>query len=303
VLDRNGDGELLYAEFIEAVASMPAWYGDVTALWTALMRRARLHNEDQLLRLRELSVEDYQCLEDFRRWADSAFGGALEVFKVATDGRPTAVMSFLEFEEVCRSNGFNGDWRKLFFSCLCPDSYEKGASIRDVAYLETKAIKRKEAMDPGFVIQQHSSKAAAMKIRTRKQRLKQQQAEALEEFLKKLRKAHGGSLIRGWRRVLDQSGNLAVSKTELLKGCRMIAFSGDVVSLWRAMDVDSDGIVMLEEVDVQLALVLASFKKWATEENGSCVGMLVQLGILTKRQTSKWATSCGDSAQLELRNH
>jgi Ca2+-binding EF-hand superfamily protein len=45
---------------------------------------------------------------------------------------------------------------------------------------------------------------------------------------------------------------------------------------------------MLEEVDVQLALVLASFKKWASEMNGSCVAMLVQLGFVAKRQTHKW---------------
>merc|ERR1719326_571566 len=143
-------------------------------------------------------------------------------------------------------------------------------------------------MDPGFVMQQRSAKAAAKRIRERKQRLEKTQKEALEEFLRKVRKAHGGSFIRGWRRILDTNGNLAISKTELLKGCRKIAFSGDVVALWKAMDVDDDGIVQLEEVDVQLALVLASFKKWATEENGSCVSTIVQLGNMSKRQTSKW---------------
>jgi len=94
VLDPNGDGELLYPEFIEVVAAMPTWHGDVTALWTALVRRARSHSEDMVMRLRELSVVDYQCLEDFRKWADVAFGGVLEVFKAATDARLNAMMTF-----------------------------------------------------------------------------------------------------------------------------------------------------------------------------------------------------------------
>lgn len=302
VLDPNGDGELLYPEFMGVVAAMPTWQGDVTALWAALVRRARSHTEDTVLRLRELSLVDYQCLEDFRKWADVAFGGVLEVFKAATDERPNAMMTFFEFEEVCRSNGFNGDCHKIFYGCLSPDGSEKGVSIRDMAYLETRAIKRREAMDPGFVLQQQSAKAAAKRLRHRKQRLKRGQAEALEEFVRKVRKANGGSFIRGWRRVLDTNGNLSISKTELLKGCQKIAYSGDVVALWKAMDVDDDGIVQLEEVDVQLALVLASFKKWASlDESGSCVAKLVQLGSLTKRQSSKWDQE-GFTTALRLAN-
>jgi len=288
ILDPSGDGELLYPEFIEAVASMPPWYGDVTILWTGLMRRARAYADDSVVRLRELSVEDAECLDNFKQWADMAFGGALEVFKAATDGRPNTVMTFFEFAEACRSNGFDGDCQRIFYGCLSPDGSDKGVSIRDIAYLESKAITRKEAMDPGFVLQQNSAKAAAKRMRQRKQRLQQAQADALDEFLRKVRKAHNGSLIRGWRRVLDANGNLAISKTELLKGCQKIAYNGDVVALWKAMDIDDDGIVQLEEVDVQLALVLASFKKWASEENGSCVATMVQLGNITKRQTFKW---------------
>lgn len=294
VLDPNGDGEVLYSEFIEVVASMPKWHEDVTALWTALMRRARAHIDDAVLRLRELSVVDYQCLEDFRQWATAAFGGVLDVFEAATHFRANAVMSFFEFTEVCRSNGFSGDCHKIFHHCLCPDSYimpegsERGASMRDIAYLETRAIRRKEAMDPGFLVQQQHAKATAEKMRQRRQRLKRGQADALEEFLRKVRKVSSGSLIRGWRRILDTNGNLAIGKTELLKGCRKIAYSGDVVALWKSLDIDDDGIVYLEEVDAPMALVLASFKKWSSESNGSCVATLVQLGNLIRRQSGKW---------------
>jgi len=38
-----------------------------------------------------------------------------------------------------------------------------------------------------------------------------------------------------------------------------------------AMDQDGDGSVQLPEMDVRLALVLASFKKWCSERHGSCV--------------------------------
>jgi len=288
-MDPSGDGVLLYQEFIESVATMPRLQCDITVLWKSLMQRASVYDNDNVLRLRELSEEDYMILEEFKTWADKKIGGACEMFKITMQGKSDAGMSFSMFESTCKEYGYDGDVNKIFFGCLCGDGSEV-VSVRDMAYLESDAIKRKGAMDPSFVMMQNAAKAQSKRVRQRKRRLKKGQDNAMREFLKKLRKVSASSLIRGWRRILDQSGNLAISKTELLRGCKKIAFEGDVVALWKHMDVDDDGIVMLEEVDTKLALVLAHFKKWASDLNGSCVATMLQLGALTRRKIPKWTS-------------
>jgi Ca2+-binding EF-hand superfamily protein len=54
------------------------------------------------------------------------------------------------------------------------------------------------------------------------------------------------------------------------------------------MDQDGDGCVQLPEMDVRMALVLASFKKWCTESHGSCVKGIGHLASIARRRTAKW---------------
>merc|ERR1719456_1077392 len=156
-------------------------------------------------------------------------------------------------------------------------------SLKDVAFLEVNGLKRKEAMEPSFVMALELAKSSAHAMRKRTRLQKRGMHIALTEFQRKLRAASGGSFIRGFRRILDRNGNLCISKVEMLKGCRQVAFSGDVMALWKAMDQDGDGSVQLPEMDVRLALVLASFKKWCAEKHGSCVKAMQHLAAITRR--------------------
>lgn len=285
-LDPNTDGQLLFAEFLEALARVQ-WHGDTSALWTALQRRAIANTGEQALGLREFSPVDAAAVEQFRSWAVEKFGGAIEMFRELTGNRPCASLNFERFREACNTIGFPGDAWKVFNEALDLDGSDS-ISLQDMAFLELNALKRKEALDPAFVLALEQAKAAAKRLKKRGKLQRIAQQEALKEFRVKVRAASGGSFIRGWRHILDLDGNLALSKIELLKGCKKIAFSGDVVALWKAMDVDDDGAVHLQEVDPRMALVLASYKKWAGDQYGSCVASLQQFAAMMKRRTPKW---------------
>merc|ERR1719197_1737443 len=131
------------------------------------------------------------------------------------------------------------------------------------------------------------AKSSALTLRKRARLQKRIMNKAMTEFMRKLRAASGGSFIRGFRKILDRNGNLCISKVEMLKGCRQVAFGGDVMALWRAMDQDGDGCVQLPELDVRMALVLASFKKWCSETHGSCIKGIGHLASIARRRTAK----------------
>merc|ERR1719197_2230474 len=132
------------------------------------------------------------------------------------------------------------------------------------------------------------AKSSALTLRKRARLQKRIMNKAMTEFQRKLRAASGGSFIRGFRRILDRNGNLCISKVEMLKGCRQVAFGGDVMALWKAMDQDGDGCVQCCELDVRMALVLASFKKWCSEKHGSSARAMKHIAAMARHRTAKW---------------
>jgi len=286
VLDPHREGELFFSEFIEALARM-GWQGDTSTLWNALVKRTSAKEGVPTLRLQEVSPTDYAYIKEFQDWTIDSFGGAVDMFNSMTADEPNCSISAADFKAACLKPGCQVDIDKIFREALDLDGIGE-ISVSDVAFLEVDALKQRAAVDPSFVMRLDAAKAAAKKMRRRGRLQRKVQQSALRDFRRKVRAASGGSFIRGWRAILDSDGNLAVSKTEMLKGCRQIAFVGDMVALWKSLDVDDDGTVHLQEADVRMALVLATFKKWASEHFGSCVNLLQHLSTLTKRRATKW---------------
>jgi hypothetical protein len=285
VLDPTSLSVLLFSEFFEALTRV-SWHGDASALWSVLIRRASLNGADCAVGLREISPEDHKLFHSFQSWTVSTFGGPIEMFQYLNN-MPNASLSFSEFETACLQHRFDGDYRTIFKEVLDLDNIGS-ISLRDIAYLESNALKRESITNPVFLMGLESAKAGAQQRCTRLMAQRQAQKAALQEFKKKVRATAGSSFIHGWRQILDGTGNLAVSKVELLKGCRRIGFQGDVVALWKALDTDDDGTVLLLDVDVPMAMTLAIFKKWAHSQYGCCVAALEQLAAMSRRRSHKW---------------
>lgn len=286
VFDPRAAGELFFSEFVEALTSL-SWSGNTSALWGALVRRAHANNREVVVGLQEISPEDHRIIDRFKFWIEDKFNGAVEMFNALTGNLPNAWLSYEDLTRACRSYGHE-DQVDLMWELL--DLNHSGViSLKDMAFLEIDGMKRKCALEPEFAMALEGAKSAAMSLRHRSKLQKRSQERALTEFLRKLRAASGGSLIRGYRRILAINGNFTISKVEMLKGCRQVAFEGDVMALWKAMDQDGDGCVQLGELDVRMALVLASFKKWSNDNHGSCVKAMQHLAVLAKRRTAKWS--------------
>jgi len=299
-LDPHAVGELLFSEFVESLTSMQ-WQGNTSALWGALCRRASSNNRDLVVGLREIAPEQDHIIEQFKFWMGVKFGGAVEMFYKLTGNLPTASLKYNEFMSACNGYG-EPEHLKTVWEYLDPEKVWC-VSLKDLAFLEINGLKRKAAMDPSFVMALEAAKSSALSLRKRSRLQQRVQHVAMTEFMRKLKAASGGSFIRGFRKILDQNGNLNISKVEMLKGCRQVAFGGDVMALWKAMDSDGDGCVQLPELDVRMALVLASFKKWCSEKHeGSSLKAINHLAAITRRRTAKWSAE-DFIAALSLTNY
>jgi len=284
-LDANRNGSLFFSEFIDALTRV-SWLGDASALWSALLRRAQRSCEDPAVGLRELSPDDSLCIDSFQSWADQQFGGTISMFR-ALNSEPNGSLTFQEFQDACVKYGYDGNATTIFHEILDLDGVGT-VSLRDMAVLESDALRREMTLNPVFEMGLDAARAAAKRRKSRDDLHQRARRQALREFRSRVRAVSGGSFIRGWRGTLDLNGNLAVSKVELLKGCRKIGFRGDVVALWKAMDVDDDGTALLREVDVKMAMVLATFKKWAAEKYGCCIAALEQLSARSRCKSPTW---------------
>mmetsp|Transcript_39713 Transcript_39713/g.88930 ORF Transcript_39713/g.88930 Transcript_39713/m.88930 type:complete len:953 (-) Transcript_39713:147-3005(-) len=286
VLDPLGHGELLLSEFVNGLART-AWKGNTPVLWNALSTKAVENDgeDGQVLLLGKLDPEANRCIEDFRQWAQDSFGGPIEMLTQLAS-RANRSMFVDEFLRQCGEHNFEGD-ASIVASVMDLDD-DGIIGIVDAAYFEGSALKRRTYLDPDFVMGLERAKKVSDKWKQRRQHQRMISDAALKEFHHKVRASSGGSLIRGWRRILDIYGNLSVSKIELLKGCRKMAFSGNVAALWKSLDMDDDGAVQLEDVEPRLALVLSFFRKWACEQHGSCANAMHYMANLLQQRHPKW---------------
>lgn len=285
-LDPNGQGRLFFYEFVGALSNM-SWQGDTSVLWSALLASHEGDREGECtVSLRELSEEHWRRLDEFRQWTIERFGGPVDMFEALNESRSSQVMTRWEFVEAVTFHGFQGDAGRVFNEAL--EDGEGLVSIRDLAAIEPNLYKRRLTLDADFTLAISAARRSAEQMRQRGCVQKKAQDKAYSEFMSKLKAASGGSFIRGWRKILDFDENLAVSKIELLKGCKKINYTGDAVALWRSMDVHDAGTVLLQDVDVRLALALAVFKKHSTELSGSCTAAMQQLAAKVNRRSAKW---------------
>lgn len=286
-LDPQMVGTLMFSEFMEALARL-SWEGDAGALWQVLNSRAEEGNAS--VGLREIAPEEFAEIEHFRTWTVSAFGGPIDMFNdmYARSGSSMGTVPFEDYMATCSRFGYDGDAETFFQTALDLDGVGS-ISIIDVNFLEPNGIRRRMTLDPEFALAVEGAKATAQKVRQRAQQRRKAQADVRRAFTQRVKFASGGSFVRGWRKFFIRNASMAITKCDLRMGVRKVAFSGDIAALWKALDADDDGAVHLQEVDHSMAIVLARYKKWATDEYGSCAACLTHFStLLRKRGLAKW---------------
>jgi len=75
-----------------------------------------------------------------------------------------------------------------------------------------------------------------------------------------------GSIFGAWRQALDLDGNGRLSFGELCIALRRLGYGGNVKELWHALDTDSDGFVMLDDLDPKVGEEITSYRKLVLEQ-------------------------------------
>eukprot|EP00746_Dinoflagellata_sp_MGD_P028788 gnl/MRDRNA2_/MRDRNA2_168035_c0_seq1.p1 gnl/MRDRNA2_/MRDRNA2_168035_c0~~gnl/MRDRNA2_/MRDRNA2_168035_c0_seq1.p1 ORF type:complete len:701 (+),score=152.66 gnl/MRDRNA2_/MRDRNA2_168035_c0_seq1:157-2259(+) len=83
--------------------------------------------------------------------------------------------------------------------------------------------------------------------------------------------------LSAWLHCFDQDHNNKIDFEEFCVGMQKLGFDGDIVKLWKDMDLDGSGVLTFDEIDVEGADMWASFRRWAGSTFDSARDMITQL--------------------------
>jgi len=269
--------------------------------------------------LMQVNPEMGGLLESFRRWIVMKYHSNA-VFYDAFDQDGSNRISPDEFVDSCASEGFSGTHDELCEIFACCDWEGDGEISRDeVVFLETdpvvkerelQQIKRrkqyeidklradsyteelanKRPMHDRKAIRPWLSRSFEIMPEIQRHVKAMQDKTKLDKglsarvsFIHRIRMLHGNE-ITAWRRVLDVDAKFVVTESRFRQLCRQLDVQGDVNALWYNLDPDHDGTLTLEQLSVQPAVLLASFRGWAVQNFGSCMGLWESPECTAKRK-------------------
>merc|ERR1719453_1153401 len=99
-------------------------------------------------------------------------------------------------------------------------------------------------------------------------------AEATKEVFKRSSATHS---LSAWLHCFDSDHNDKIDFEEFCQGMNKLGFAGDIVKLWKDMDLDGSGVLTFDEIDVESADMWSSFRRWAGSTFESGRDMITQL--------------------------
>lgn len=99
-------------------------------------------------------------------------------------------------------------------------------------------------------------------------------AEARAKFIVHINEAFGDP-VRAWRCGLDTENRYVVTRPVLSKYCSANGLRINFADLWKAFDLDGDGVIRLEEVGPSHSAIFANLQAWCRQMFGSCAAIWV----------------------------
>jgi hypothetical protein len=90
-------------------------------------------------------------------------------------------------------------------------------------------------------------------------------------------RSNSGHSLSAWLHCFDQDHNHKIDFDEFCQGMQKLGFEGDIVKLWKDMDLDGSGVLTFDEIDVESADMWSSFHRWAGTTFDSARDMITQL--------------------------
>mmetsp|Transcript_47752 Transcript_47752/g.153760 ORF Transcript_47752/g.153760 Transcript_47752/m.153760 type:complete len:734 (+) Transcript_47752:239-2440(+) len=264
--DKTQAARIGHKEFRTGLSSL-RYNGDIDGMWTDINH----DNSDELF-FDEVDAEQGKLWTKFRRWCGSHFEGPRDMFRElkraaaaasemqeqrsAPPGQqmraPQDILAEQEVYLALDALGWTGGDEPTIFAIM-DLSCEGGIYSRDLKWMDVEVRRN--------LMKENASKHA-MKMSAQKAKHMKMCAVALNDFKLMLRRQYG-PLFRAWRRVLDQDGSMTLQRAELFKVCRQINWTGNMRTLWKALDNDGSGATTFEELDPHGARLLSEFRSWA----------------------------------------
>jgi len=274
-------------------------------------------------------------VEMFRRWMTDSFGGQEGWFN-ALNADHTGSVTQESFIKLCSAEGFPVKEEELMELFGCCDVWNKGWITKDLTvFLEADADERdrlitKQKMgqkseqnrilvscynkNSHFPIShrlairpwvKHSYEAlpAIGKYLTKEREtaLRCNTLQARVRFIRFLRSFHATE-VRAWRRGMDPDGKLAITRSAFKHYCRKIQFEEDINALWNCFDPAGEGVLAIEQFALPAADVLATFRTWAHQSFGSCLGLFETPEAIKRRTTRRADGSFFQKACMSVRD-
>eukprot|EP00445_Apocalathium_hangoei_P077311 CAMPEP_0204191908 /NCGR_PEP_ID=MMETSP0361-20130328/60441_1 /ASSEMBLY_ACC=CAM_ASM_000343 /TAXON_ID=268821 /ORGANISM="Scrippsiella Hangoei, Strain SHTV-5" /LENGTH=742 /DNA_ID=CAMNT_0051152923 /DNA_START=20 /DNA_END=2245 /DNA_ORIENTATION=+ len=207
--------------------------------------------------------------------------------KPAGKGRKAVAlkMSFnwAQFQEHSVRNGWYGGSEKTLFNAM--DGGRGLVTADDLDWFPNEMVRQQIRNTASQRVAKTSGPGKAIQ----EMRLKVQSHRDIQAFTALLRRKYG-NLFRAWRKLLDPEGTMVVTRRKFFTACRELAWSGDINTLWHALDADESGSASLEELASMEARVLGLFKRWMNDKYGNAKTSMRSLNTIKGAKTSKSAS-------------
>lgn len=107
-------------------------------------------------------------------------------------------------------------------------------------------------------------------------------ATSVEGF-KRLLATRFGSVLKGWRKGLDNYGNGRLNFSEFSMAARRIGYRGSIKNIWRFFDADKSGHITLNELAPDAWETVQAFRKTLFDKFG-CVLVAWAYGLDLERR-------------------
>eukprot|EP00441_Pelagodinium_beii_P015335 CAMPEP_0197657232 /NCGR_PEP_ID=MMETSP1338-20131121/44505_1 /TAXON_ID=43686 ORGANISM="Pelagodinium beii, Strain RCC1491" /NCGR_SAMPLE_ID=MMETSP1338 /ASSEMBLY_ACC=CAM_ASM_000754 /LENGTH=1444 /DNA_ID=CAMNT_0043233561 /DNA_START=73 /DNA_END=4407 /DNA_ORIENTATION=+ len=231
--------------------------GDVRTAWDELGGNAR-----GKVTLADLDADSAEVLGNFFRGFSETIGNILRLVE-GTDSRRVGRELFVErCKQVKQSSDAANVDLNVAFQCL---SLESGAvTEEDCLWLEY-FVTRKQRPPPKTERQIEFEERTQVLQQEKKAHARRR---AVDDFKTLLRHQYG-SVIAGWRKVLDKDNTGEVPFEAFEEGVEELEFTGDKDGIWEELVEEEEEFLVLERLEPLVEKAQASFVKSAVDAFGS----------------------------------